>query len=67
MFDEHGVILSRHIAFFSGTDSFGQSLITEIIEPVAEECKFLSQMAEELDSSLEKIDAALDEVRAMGG
>jgi hypothetical protein len=67
MFDECGIMLSRHTEFFSNTDSFGQSLVAEILEPMTMEYIFLSQLAEELDADLAKIDAALEEIRAMGG
>lgn len=67
MFDEYGKVVSRYIDFFSGTDSFGQSLVTEILEPLLGEYKFLSHMAEELEANLIKLDADLAEIRSMGG
>jgi hypothetical protein len=66
MFDGYGKLISNYIDFFSSTDFFGQSLITEILEPSLGEYKFLSYMAEELEANLVKIDAALAEIRAMG-
>jgi hypothetical protein len=66
MFDEYGKLISHYIDFFPSTDFFGQSLITEILEPLLGEYKFLSCMAEEMEANLVKIDAALAEIRAMG-
>ena len=66
MFENTGAILARSQGLFSGTDSFGESLIGEIIEPVMDQCKALGQMAEEVETHWANINAALAEVRAMG-
>ena len=66
MNDIIGVILIQARELFSGTDSFGESLIGEIIEPVAAECIALGQIMAEVEIRLASIDAALAEVRAMG-
>jgi len=66
MTDITGVILIQAQGLFSGTDSFGQSLIGEIIEPAAIECLALVQTAAEFETQLAGIDSALAEIRAMG-
>jgi len=66
MIDITGVILIKAQEIFSGTDSFGQSLIGEIIEPAAAECISLVQIGIEFEARLAGIDSALAEVRAMG-
>ena len=65
MFEEHGIILARAQLVFYGTDTFGNSLINDIIEPLVGECRALGQMAEELKYQIIDIDTALAEVRAM--
>ena len=50
---------------FHEADSFGQSLMADIIEPMMSECKSLAHMAEETHRILADIDAALEEVRSI--
>jgi len=67
MFNELRIVLSIAQTLFALTDKFGESLLGEVINPADDQLKMLEQMTEEAETQWKRLDALLDEVRAMTG
>jgi hypothetical protein len=65
MFSAH--VLVQCTEFFSGTDTFGQSIIDEILEPMSGQLCALIEMVEKQAEYIREIDLHLAETQSMTG
>lgn len=68
MFDYLCNLTLQHMSKFSDTvrDQFGQSIISEVFEPMLQNIFALQQMGEFFQTKATEIDQLLDELRSIG-
>jgi hypothetical protein len=68
MFDDLFSLTSQHMGKFSDTvsDQFGQSIISNVFEPMLQEISSLQQMEKVFQTKAAKIDQLTGELRSIG-
>lgn len=68
MFDDLLGLTSQHMGKFSDSvrDQFGESIISDVFEPLLQEISSLQQMGELLQSRVAEIDQLTEELKSIG-
>lgn len=68
MFDDLYYSTSQQMSVFSDTvrDQFGQSMISDVFEPIQQEINGLQQLDDHLQNTFREVDSLFAELRSIG-